>query len=261
MSTILGRRGKATDNTFTSLVAHQLRTLPNIISWDIESLLARRNSLSKKDQAVLRRVADANKRMVTLIDTMLNISRIELRTVAITPHKINLADCINEELSLLSEAYHHTLPRITTAYPTKPCELTTDEDFVRLIAQNILSNAIKYTPKEGSVHVVIRDTAHAYRIEVSDTGLGIPSKEQRHVFGKLFRAENVLSSSIPGNGLGLHLTRELVRLLRGRIWFTSTETHGTHFFVELPHKALPKRAGTTLLTYKHSSQPGGGEQL
>lgn len=230
---------------FTSLTAHQLRTLPNIIGWDIESLLMQQG-FTPRQRRVLENIAETNTRMVDLIDTMLNISRIEVGTVSVTPEMIDIRTVIKEELSQFQPVITQKKIRVATTYP-QGCWLQTDVSFLRVIIQNLLSNAVKYTPEGGRLSIKVASAKKGFTIEITDSGLGIPRHQHSKVFTRLFRADNV-SGTVTGNGLGLYLVKLLVSYLHGKIHFTSEEDHGTSFTIFLPLKGPRRKLGATKLT-------------
>ena len=108
-----------------------------------------------------------------------------------------------------------------------------DNDHLREVLDNLIENAIKYTPK-GQVRVDLSGTDDRVVISIKDTGLGIPPEDVPHLFQKFYRVNNADRQSIGGTGLGLYLCRRLVEAMQGRIWVESTFGNGSTFFVELP---------------------------
>ncbi len=108
-----------------------------------------------------------------------------------------------------------------------------DNDHLREILDNLIENAIKYTPK-GEVRVDISGSDDTVVISIKDTGLGIPAEDVNHLFQKFYRVNNIDRQEIGGTGLGLYLSRRLVEAMQGRLWVESVFEHGSTFFVELP---------------------------
>jgi two-component system sensor histidine kinase VicK len=115
--------------------------------------------------------------------------------------------------------------------------ISVDPKYIRMVVQNLLSNALKYTPVEGSIKVKLSQSKIEKKIiiEISDTGIGIPQSEQHKIFSKHFRAQNVQEKDdTQGTGLGLYLAKSIVDHSHGKIWFESQINKGTTFYVELP---------------------------
>ncbi len=108
-----------------------------------------------------------------------------------------------------------------------------DNDHLREVADNLVENAIKYTPK-GQVTVTVEGNDQTVKIGVTDTGLGIPREDIAHLFQKFYRVDNTATREIGGTGLGLYLCRRLIEGMNGRIWVDSTFGQGSTFYVELP---------------------------
>ncbi|HVX01435.1 MAG TPA: HAMP domain-containing sensor histidine kinase, partial [Candidatus Babeliaceae bacterium] len=108
-----------------------------------------------------------------------------------------------------------------------------DKRYTRMTIENLLTNAIKYTPQKGTVQLKVEIRGDTLYCEVKDTGVGIPKQDQDKIFGKLFRASNV-RNTIDGNGFGLYVAKGAIEAQGGKIWFKSEEGKGTTFFIELP---------------------------
>ena len=109
-----------------------------------------------------------------------------------------------------------------------------DSDKMGSILKNILSNALKYTPEGGSVHIYACEEGNSWSIEVRDTGIGIPSCEQKKLFKNYFRGSNVINLKVTGSGIGLMLVYKLIKLHKGRIQIQSTEHQGTCVQITFP---------------------------
>ncbi len=119
-----------------------------------------------------------------------------------------------------------------------------DPKLLRMVVQNILSNAVKYTPEGGKIELSISlaDKKNIL-LKISDTGYGIPKNQQDRIFTKLFRADNVRDKDTDGTGLGLYIVKSIVENSGGKIWFKSSgeeENSGTTFYVELPLDGVKK---------------------
>lgn len=246
---------------FVSLASHQLRTPLSTINWYSEILLGGdAGKLSTEQKKILQQIYQSNQRLVRLVDALLNISRIEMGSYAIVPEKINLSEMLKEVLKDLSNNIQTKAMQIKAQVQKNLPVLFFDCSLIRIILQNLLSNAIKYTPKKGNVGISMtlvkkevsisglnQKIADSILIKVSDNGCGIPDGQKKLIFGKLFRATNVQEKGFDGNGLGLYIVKSVVEEMDGKIWFESTENHGSTFFVVLPLKAVKARRGTKRL--------------
>mgnify|MGYP000529709613 CR=1 FL=1 len=109
-----------------------------------------------------------------------------------------------------------------------------DKDKMDSILKNIISNALKYTPDGGNVHVFTSETEDTWSIEVKDTGIGIPTCEQKKLFRNYFRGSNVVNLKVTGSGIGLMLVYKLVKLHKGKIQIQSAENQGTCVRITFP---------------------------
>lgn len=234
---------------FVSLASHQLRTPLSAINWYAEMLLAGdAGELNDEQREYLNEVYQGNQRMVDLINSLLNVSRLELGTFAIDPEDadvIALAESVLGELAPQVKERNITLNK---QFDTTIPHLYADPKLLRMVLQNLASNAVKYTPPGGTVTITVGQTSEAIGIDVADTGLGIPQVDQSKIFSKLFRATNARESDTDGTGLGLYIVRSVVEHAGGTITFQSEEGRGTTFSVRLPKEGMRKREGTKSLS-------------
>jgi PAS domain S-box-containing protein len=242
---------------FVSLASHQLRTPLNVISWYVEKLQSeKRGKLNEHQSDYLQEIGTNNKRMIGLVGDLLNVSRIELGRVKLKYVNVDLLELIDQLIKevqpIISEKKLHFTKDIR---PEKATIVNGDISVTTVIVQNLISNAIKYTPEKGTVSLQlttvmdgdILDKEHQFAapfegclLKVADSGVGIPQAQQEKIFSKLFRADNVQEMDVSGTGLGLYVTQSFVEALGGRIWFESTEGNGTTFYVYLPYD-MPRK--------------------
>lgn len=229
---------------FISLASHQLRTPLSAIKTYTHMLsdgyMGELNPAQKKS---LTTIIGASNRMNELISTLLNITRIESGTIAVTPKLLPIDRVIEEvlpELRLMAE--HKSITLSCRVRGKASTTIKTDGLIVKEVVTNLVSNAIKYTPEGGEVGIVIQPRREDILIKVSDSGWGIPLYSQDQIFSKFFRAQNIVKRETTGTGLGLYLVKGLLDALGGKIWFTSTEGEGTSFFFTLP-RAKRRRGG------------------
>ncbi len=232
-----------------SLASHQLRTPLSAINWYAEMLIGQEvGELTEKQREYLQALSDANHRMIDLVNSLLNVSRIDLGTFAIEPTPIDFAAIGKSVLSELEPQVAKKKLKVTVEHDPNLPAISADPKLVRIIFQNLLSNAVKYTPDGGEVTLSLTLTPPNLLITVADTGYGIPSAQQGKIFSKLFRADNVRDKEAEGTGLGLYIVKSIVEAAGGKIDFDSLEGKGSTFRVSMPLSGMLKKAGAKGLT-------------
>lgn len=234
---------------FVSLASHQLRTPLSAINWYTEMLLAGdAGKVTDEQRGFLDQVAQSNKRMVALVSSLLNVSRIDLGTFAVDPVPTKFAEVADSVLFELTPQITEKKLEIKKFYDPQLPLIPADPKLLRIIFQNLLSNAVKYTT-EGSVTLTIKQLPKEKKvlISVADTGFGIPEEAQAKIFTKLYRADNAREKDADGNGLGLYIVKSIVEQSQGKVWFVSKEHQGTTFYVALPLSGMQKKQGSKAL--------------
>ena len=222
---------------FVSLASHQLRSPLSAINWYTEMLLSGDvGTLTDGQEKYLTEVYKGNQRMITLVNALLNVTRMSLGTFVLEPELVDiislLQNVIAEQQPEIDKKQLHLSQHFDAAMPT----MESDAKLLRMVLQNLVSNAIKYNPDGGNINVCLeldQDKQHM-RFTVSDTGCGIPERQHPHIFTRLFRADNVRSKDIEGTGLGLYIVKAIIENSGGRVWFESKENIGSIFHIELP---------------------------
>lgn len=234
---------------FVSLASHQLRTPLTAINWYAEMLLAGdAGPLTTAQRGFAQEVMAGSKRMTTLVNTLLNVARIEAGTFSIMPEKVAIQEIIaivlKENQSRIQEQRHTVKQEIDAKQPA----VSVDRQLMYIIIENLITNAIKYTPPQGTITVGYNRQGKNLALSVTDTGYGIPRNQQKRVFEKLFRADNIRSKVVDGDGLGMYIVKSILDHTGGTITLTSTEGEGTEFIVTLPSTGMIARSGTKTLT-------------
>jgi len=223
---------------FINIVSHQLRSPLTNIKWTFEILSSDDFEVPEsKQEEYFTNVKDNIARMVELIDDLLIVSRIEQGRLPIRKKEFNLKELAEEQVfryKVFAEATHVKLFLHTEKDLPK---IFADPSLLKLVIENLIDNAIRYTKGGGEVVINIkkRDSRNII-FSVKDSGVGIPQKEQAYIFQKFFRAENALKSRTKGSGLGLYVCRKIIEKSGGRIWFKSQENKGAAFYFTLPIK-------------------------
>lgn len=231
------REAEAVKSDFLLLASHQLRTPTTTIKWYADYLLGSDAvTLDTTVREYLGEIYTANERMTDLVRTLLTVSRIEMGTLEPEYTRVAFGPVIDDILDELAPdiAKKHTQVHKNIVHEGF---VYTDQVMMRIAIHNLLTNAIKYTPHNGSVEIHVRYTPENCEIVVKDNGYGIPAHEQERIFTKLFRASNAKKISTNGTGLGLYLTKSFVDKLGGTVTFESLEGKGTIFTITVPHIA------------------------
>lgn len=222
---------------FVSTAAHELRSpLASILGY-VELLLDQEVGMLREEQRrMLEIIQQSGFRQLALSNNLLDVTRIESGQIDLMLKPESLPAIIESlavEMRLQLQAKDQRLILRTT--PDLPKALI-DKTRASQIISNLMSNAIKYTPPGGAITVSISPAAEEgfLQVSVADTGVGISPQDQERLFTRFFRGANVAQKGMRGTGLGLHITRALVDLHGGRIWFESTPNVGSIFYITLP---------------------------
>ncbi len=241
---------------FVQLASHKLRTPLTAINWNTELLLkGERGELDENKKKLVEAIYRQNQYMVEIVNNLLNVSLIDTDTFAIEPEPLQVLDTAEIVISKLQEKITHKKLKFTKTFQLEMPIIPVDQPLIQIIIQNMLTNAINYTPNEGVIEIEIKtvpkDTeidikktvTDSVLIRVTDTGCGIPEKDQVRIFSKLFRASNINLIDTDGLGVGLYIVKSAVNLAGGIVWFNSTENQGSTFFVLLPRSGMVKKIG------------------
>jgi PAS domain S-box-containing protein len=220
---------------FVSIASHQLRTPLTSVKWYSEVLLkGKAGELNLKQVQFMGEIHRANERMIDLVKNLLDISRIEMGNIVVSLESIDIVELLKEVIKdqepFINKKKQNVSAKISDDLP----KVFTDRQLTRMVFQNLLGNAIEYTPHNGKIICTVNKEAKEVVIGIKDTGIGIPKKQQNQVFQKLFRGDNIVREHSEGVGLELYTTKAMVDALSGRIWFKSEEGKGTTFWVALP---------------------------
>ncbi|MDO8481603.1 MAG: PAS domain-containing sensor histidine kinase [bacterium] len=229
---------------FVSLASHQLKTPLTSVKWFAEALLnGSVGELSAEQRKYVINMESANQNMIHIVNDLLNVSRIELGVLSMRYEDIDICELAQSVIEEQRQTANDKDVTLKLMCPSTSPHMNADRTLVRMVLQNLISNAVKYSMKNGRVECELTTSGvkrETILIRVSDTGIGIPKEEQPHIFEKLHRASNAKVHSPDGTGLGLYLVKTILERIAGGITFESAEGKGTTFFASIPLKAEEK---------------------
>jgi len=222
---------------FINIVSHQLRSPLTNIKWTFEVMASEEFEVpAEKQEEYFVNVKENIARMVELIDDLLIVSKIEQGSFSIAKREISLKDLIEdlvERYKVFAEASRIKLNFYSQENIPK---VLADPSLLKIVTENLIDNAIRYTKGGGIVEIKLIKEKDKVLFAIKDSGVGIPQKEQKYIFQKFFRAENISKERTRGSGLGLYVCKSILDKLGGQIWFKSQLGKGTTFYFKLPIK-------------------------
>jgi signal transduction histidine kinase len=217
---------------FVALISHDLRTPLTSIMGYLE-LTLEEGDLTGELRNYLE-IADRNAhRLLRLVNDLLFVAWLEAGELDLHESKLDLAEVVRESVAEAEpRAQANGITLTCRADPVPP--VTADRGRILQLIDNLVSNAIKFTPEGGEVHVSVAQANGSVRLEVEDTGIGIAAEEQRRLFERFFRASSAAERQIPGTGLGLYIARAIVDAHGGSISVASEPGRGTSFTIDMP---------------------------
>lgn len=222
---------------FVALAAHQLRTPIAAIRWNIELLTSGSvDGWSEKQQKYLHKASQNATRMGTLIADFLSASKLETGTFATDPEQVDFSAYLDEVIDEFSALIDKKRLQVERDMPPEPVTVVADRRLLHIFTSNLISNACKYTPAEGSVQIayLVRDDMVVFTVR--DSGIGIPAQARERLFSKFFRAENARKLQAEGTGLGLYLVKQAAEMVGGDVAVDSAHGEGSVFTVRFPHR-------------------------
>jgi len=220
---------------FINIVSHQLRAPLTSLSWSIELLISGKlGRIEGKQIEYFKIIKENSNRMKELISDLLTVSRIETVNFSIKKEDVSLENII-EELILKSDSFAKA-SNVEIEFKKKADlpKIFTDPSCVRQAIESLLDNAIRYIKDKGKVVMSLEKKGKSLYFEIKDNGVGIPKEEQKYIFQKFFRSENILRYQTQGSGLSLYIAKSIIEKIGGKIDFKSQEGIGSTFWFILP---------------------------
>lgn len=228
---------------FVSNVSHELRTPLTSVKSYVEALSDGALQDPKLAPRFLQVVEDETERMIRMINDLLSLSRMDSGTVKLNLEYVN----INELFNYILNCFDMILKKeedagevtkkytIVRHFTKKDLWVEIDTDKFTQVVDNLMNNAVKYSPDGGIITARLLETHNHVILSIADQGLGIPRKDLGHIFDRFFRVDKARSRKQGGTGLGLAISKEVVNLLGGQIWVDSVEGQGSTFYISLPY--------------------------
>lgn len=227
----------ATKDEFISMASHQLRTPLTSMKGYVSMVLdGDVGEINEQQRTMLQQAFDSSQRMVYLISDLLNVSRLRTGKFTISNSPTNLADIVESELEQLKASAEARDVKFVFDKPDSFPILQLDETKIRQVIMNFLDNALYYTPTNGRATVELLNRESGVVFTVTDSGLGVPRKDQPFLFTKFYRAQNARKMRPDGTGLGLYMARKIIIAQGGSIVFSSQEGVGSTFGFSFPYK-------------------------
>ena len=227
---------------FLSNMSHEIRTPMNAIIGMTN--IARNTSDHKKRSECLDKINKASNHLLGVLNQILDMAKIEAEKFELYPHPFEFGKMINEVTSVLDvHTDEKKLNFVVELDKDIPQFIISDELRLAQILTNLLTNAIKFTPKEGTIKLVVlwetndNNDRYTLRFEISDTGIGISREQQARLFNAFEQAEVGITRTFGGTGLGLVISKRIVEMLGGKIWVKSELGEGSKFIVTIPFEA------------------------
>ncbi|WP_105956969.1 cell wall metabolism sensor histidine kinase WalK [Apilactobacillus quenuiae] len=231
---------------FVSNVSHELRTPLTSVHSYIEALQDgawKDNTIAPK---FLKVTQDETDRMIRMINDLLTLSRMDSNTQKINKELVNIKELFNYILDrfdmIIKSDDDSKKPmkdyKIIRKFTKIDLWVEIDTDRFTQVIDNLMNNAIKYSPDGGTITCSLYETHNNVILSVKDQGLGIPRSSIPHIFDRFYRVDKARSRAQGGTGLGLAISKEVIQALGGRIWVESTENKGSTFYIALPYEPI-----------------------
>ena len=228
---------------FVSNVSHELRTPLTSVRSYIEALSDGAWKDPKLAPKFLKVTQDETDRMIRMINDLLTLSRMDSGTQKMEVELVNINELFNYVLNrfdmiLKKEDHPEKTYTIKRYFTKRDLWVELDTDRFTHVLDNLMNNAIKYSPDGGVITCRLYETRNKVILSVSDQGLGIPRKDIPHIFDRFYRVDKARSRQQGGSGLGLAISKETVEALHGQIWAESVEGKGSTFYIALPYEPV-----------------------
>jgi signal transduction histidine kinase len=224
-----------TKDEFISLASHQLRTpatgVKQYVGMVLEGFVG---NISEAQRALLNKAYESNERQLRIVSDLLKVAQVDAGKVNLRKDSINLVSLIKDVIREQQATYDSRHQKVKFSHSRSIILATIDRDRIRMVLENMLDNASKYSGEDKTIEAKIKDSDDTIHIHIKDQGVGIAQADQAKLFEKFSRIHNPLSTHVGGTGLGLYWAQKIVDLHGGSIEVKSAENKGTTFSISLP---------------------------
>lgn len=222
---------------FIANVSHELRTPISMLQGYSEAIIDEIVTTEEDKNEMIRVIYDESKRMGRLVTELLDLARLESGYLSIHKEKAEIVSVIERITQKFDQAAKESNVRLKFDHniPSEELiEIEIDEDRMEQVLTNLIDNALRHTPEEGSVSVLLEKSKNQIIIKVSDTGFGIPAEDLPYIFERFYKADKARTRGKAGTGLGLAIAKNIVERHEGHLSAESTVGVGTTFIIQLP---------------------------
>ncbi|MDB5163458.1 MAG: putative histidine kinase [Candidatus Saccharibacteria bacterium] len=224
-----------TKDEFISLASHQLRTPATGVKQYVGMLLeGYAGTITSQQRQLLKNAYESNERQLTIVSDLLRVAHIDAGKVRLVRQRVDLVQLIQDVIDGLNNVFKRRYQEVNFVHPKTTVTAEIDVDRIRMVIENIVDNASKYTPEGKNLEVTLRQRPSCVEIEVKDEGVGIPRRDINKMFQKFSRLNNPLSQLVGGTGLGLYWAKRIIDLHEGEITVSSKVGKGSVFTISIP---------------------------
>ncbi len=220
---------------FVSIVSHELRSPLSAVKWSLDLLRSEPNRAGNNGDSysVLSLIGEQNEKMIRIINTLLEVRRIEDKKIDLEPEKISLAEMTGKIIQNLDSFARASNIKVDLEAKTGSVVFA-DPKKLGFVISNLLENALRYSPGGSSVKIEVFEKRGKNFWRISDHGSGIPTEDREQIFSRFFRSHNVFRYRSGGLGVGLFISKAYIEASGGEMGFSSEDKKGSIFWFSLP---------------------------